>query len=83
MISLLELGSKITPQKDSIEIGMTGVHIFPIENSRDVRGSLAIVDFTNFTPFAPQRIFYTFDVPPGQDRGNHAPQAMPSIPSGA
>lgn len=71
MISLLDLGSKMI-STDSIEIGKTGVRIFSLENSHDDRGALAIVDFSKFKPFLPQRVFYSFGVPAGQTRGQHA-----------
>ena len=72
MISLESLGKQLTTSVNSMVIGNTGVQIHRIQNSRDSRGALAIVDFFEFTPFVPQRVFFTFDVPEGGLRGSHA-----------
>ena len=72
MISIFDFGSEITLPSGSREIEGTGVQIFSIRNFKDRRGWIGIVDFKDFSPFTPQRVFYTFDVPSEQDRGNHA-----------
>lgn len=72
MISLNTLGNQLAAIEKSMQIGNTGVEIHRIQNSRDSRGALAIVDFMEFSPFVPQRIFFSFDVPSEQQRGRHA-----------
>lgn len=72
MISLRELGSEISTPSDTVEIGHTGVLVYRLNNSQDERGALSIVDFAQFKPFLPRRVFFSFDVPKGQTRGHHA-----------
>jgi hypothetical protein len=72
VISVRELGAKLTSPTDSVEIGNTKVRLHRMESFRDDRGGLAIIDFATFTPFMPRRIFYSFDVPQKQSRGHHA-----------
>lgn len=38
----------------------------------DPRGSLTFLDSFAQVPFEIKRVFYTYDVPPGEDRGAHA-----------
>lgn len=75
MISLREVGSRIDSAIDSVEIGTTGARVHVLENSHDNRGGLAIVDFSKFKPFLPRRVFYSFGIPEGQTRGQHAHKA--------
>jgi UDP-2-acetamido-3-amino-2,3-dideoxy-glucuronate N-acetyltransferase len=72
VISVSVVGSKLASPTDSVEIGHTRVRVYRLENFQDDRGGLAIIDFLTFKPFIPQRIFYSFNVPKDQSRGQHA-----------
>lgn len=51
--------------------GIPGVVLHPLTHARDLRGSLAAVEFTDL-PFVPQRVFAVYDVPSESVRGAHA-----------
>jgi len=45
--------------------------LLEIELHRDARGALIALQSGADMPFALQRVFFIFDVPPGQSRGGH------------
>ena len=44
----------------------------PLPTFTEERGSLSVVDFAEFAPFAVKRFFYIYGVPYDAVRGNHA-----------
>lgn len=58
------------PEK-TIETAVGGVTIHPVTHARDLRGSLAALEFRDL-PFVPLRAFVVFDVPSETVRGSHA-----------
>jgi UDP-2-acetamido-3-amino-2,3-dideoxy-glucuronate N-acetyltransferase len=62
------------PRQVEAEVGellVPGVTVQQVTRVRDLRGSLAAVEFSDL-PFAPQRAFTVFDVPSESIRGSHA-----------
>lgn len=51
--------------------GVPGVVLHPLSRARDLRGSLAALEFSEL-PFAPQRAFAVYGVPDESIRGAHA-----------
>jgi UDP-2-acetamido-3-amino-2,3-dideoxy-glucuronate N-acetyltransferase len=51
--------------------GVSGVVLYPVTTARDLRGSLAAIEFAEL-PFVPQRIFTVYGVPSESVRGAHA-----------
>lgn len=50
-----------------------GVRLHELRHVVDhVRGHLAVVDFEKDLPFQPQRCFFTYAIPDGETRGEHA-----------
>lgn len=50
----------------------SGAVIYDIPYFEDVRGAINILEIRNELPFECQRIFYTYTVPSGSIRGEHA-----------
>jgi len=51
--------------------GVPGVVLYPVTTARDLRGSLAAIEFGDL-PFVPRRIFTVYGVPNESVRGAHA-----------
>jgi hypothetical protein len=51
---------------------MKKVHIIQFPKIADPRGNLTFLQFPNQIPFEIERIFWTYDVPGGEQRGGHA-----------
>jgi dTDP-4-dehydrorhamnose 3,5-epimerase-like enzyme len=52
---------------------VVGVRLHELRHVQDhVRGHLAVVDFAQELPFQPQRCFFTYAIPDGETRGEHA-----------
>jgi|688.fasta_scaffold209846_2 UDP-2-acetamido-3-amino-2,3-dideoxy-glucuronate N-acetyltransferase len=49
-----------------------GISKIALVTKREKRGDLSIIDFNEFSPFTPQRIFWITNVPPAEARGGHA-----------
>lgn len=70
--SLREIGLNLRQTGDFFDIGESRARVYALQNYRDDRGALGIIDFTRDLPFSPQRVFYAFNVPSDQVRGEHA-----------
>ncbi len=53
-------------------VGVGSCEIWPLPRFADLRGSLVPVEFETDLPFVPQRMFFVFDVPGVDVRGEHA-----------
>lgn len=53
-------------------LGVGTTQLWPLPKYRDLRGSLAVADFSDDLPFSPVRSFVVFDVPNERVRGEHA-----------
>jgi acetyltransferase-like isoleucine patch superfamily enzyme len=49
-----------------------GCEVINLTNASDARGSLMAIDFDDFKPFDVRRVFYVYDVPTHNVRGEHA-----------
>jgi acetyltransferase-like isoleucine patch superfamily enzyme len=49
-----------------------GVSVVPLRLAADARGSLAVAEVGPQLPFVPRRVFFIYDVPTRQVRGEHA-----------
>jgi len=55
-----------------VQLAVTGVTLHRLRLIEDMRGNLAVGEFTRDIPFVPQRYFTIFDVPSYRVRGEHA-----------
>lgn len=60
----------------SIEICVQGVKILEMPVSKDLRGSLSVLEFADTLPFVPKRFFMIFKVPSKYVRGEHAHKTL-------
>ncbi|MES2777486.1 MAG: FdtA/QdtA family cupin domain-containing protein [Bacteroidota bacterium] len=51
---------------------MTAPYIIHLPKTLDPRGNLSFVEEYNHIPFKIERVFWTYDVPGGEQRGGHA-----------
>ncbi len=51
---------------------VAGVSLHHMHRAVDMRGTLAVAELGRGLPFAPRRIFFVFDVPSAEVRGEHA-----------
>jgi UDP-2-acetamido-3-amino-2,3-dideoxy-glucuronate N-acetyltransferase len=49
-----------------------GAHFIDLQNASDARGSLMAIELLDFKEFEIQRVFYVYDVPSNNVRGEHA-----------
>jgi len=61
-----------------VTTGVPGVILYPVARARDLRGSLAAVEFADL-PFVPQRAFAVYSVPDESVRGAHAHRACGQV----
>jgi hypothetical protein len=61
-----------TMQSDLDNFFGEGISKISLLTKHDKRGDLSVIDFTEFSPFTPQRIFWITNVPPAVARGGHA-----------
>ncbi len=45
----------------------------------DARGNLTVIEAERHVPFAVKRVFYLYDVPPGETRGGHAHRQLEQV----
>ena len=50
--------------------------IIQLPKISDPRGNLTFIEGSNHVPFDIKRVYYTYDVPGGTDRGGHAHKAL-------
>lgn len=58
-------------ERDAISL-IAGARLLNVPEHRDARGALVALEFPTSLPFVPRRVFYMFDCPPDQRRGEHA-----------
>lgn len=61
-----EPGTKVVP------LGVGDVALWHLPNHEDLRGSLAVADFSDDLPFEPKRVYFVYGVPTTKVRGEHA-----------
>jgi UDP-2-acetamido-3-amino-2,3-dideoxy-glucuronate N-acetyltransferase len=72
LLSSTKLDASFAIDSD-LNIGVGDVKCFKIQNHKDLRGSLSVIEFTSsFLPFNPKRQFIVYNVPSGKVRGEHA-----------
>jgi dTDP-4-dehydrorhamnose 3,5-epimerase-like enzyme len=55
---------------------VSGVRTCTLPIVNDHRGSLAFAEYESSLPFVVRRVFFVFDVPAGETRGNHAHKSV-------
>lgn len=68
-------GQKVVAQAsrfDDTKTGKTGAKIYQISSFSDMRGALGVIESQRVLPFDIKRIFYTYNVPGTEVRGEHA-----------
>lgn len=75
-----------TPASSSGGIGASGgdttvqgVHLIEMHSVTDLRGSLAVGEVGRHLPFEPRRIFFVYDVPTAEVRGEHAHRTLEQV----
>lgn len=51
---------------------LSGVRVIELTNIEDLRGNLSVTEFEKDLPFPPKRVFWIYDVPNREVRGEHA-----------
>jgi UDP-2-acetamido-3-amino-2,3-dideoxy-glucuronate N-acetyltransferase len=51
---------------------VAGVTVIPLRLAADARGSVAVAEVGSQLPFVPERVFFVYDVPSREVRGEHA-----------
>jgi acetyltransferase-like isoleucine patch superfamily enzyme len=54
------------------ECRVRGASVVPLRRAADARGSLAVAEVGDQLPFVPRRVFFVYDVPSREVRGEHA-----------
>jgi UDP-2-acetamido-3-amino-2,3-dideoxy-glucuronate N-acetyltransferase len=67
-----DAGFKLESTKESVASVIRGVNFHFFKQFEDLRGKLTALEFTHDLPFIPQRLFFTYDVPSLETRGEHA-----------
>jgi acetyltransferase-like isoleucine patch superfamily enzyme len=67
----------------SLEAGapspVEGVGVVRLPSAEDMRGRLSAAEFADDVPFQPRRVFWVYDVPTRQVRGEHAHRALHQV----
>lgn len=58
------------PQLKNLKL--SGVKVIKLKNVKDLRGNLSVSEFDKDLPFLPKRVFWIYDVPNKEIRGEHA-----------
>jgi dTDP-4-dehydrorhamnose 3,5-epimerase-like enzyme len=58
------------------DLGVGGARLFELPLFRDMRGSLSVTEFGGALPFLVKRVFFVFDVPSREVRGEHAHKVL-------
>ncbi|MTI63757.1 FdtA/QdtA family cupin domain-containing protein [Methylophaga sp.] len=53
--------------------------IIDLPKIQDPRGNLTFIESDNHVPFDIKRVYYTYDVPGGSERGSHAHKALQQL----
>lgn len=59
-------------KKEDKSVDFNGSRIIALPKIVDPRGNLTAVEELREVPFAPRRVYWTYDVPAGERRGGHA-----------
>ncbi|HLM60617.1 MAG TPA: FdtA/QdtA family cupin domain-containing protein [Pyrinomonadaceae bacterium] len=55
---------------------LTNCEIIELPKIHDPRGNLTFIEENKHIPFSIKRVYYTYDVPGGEERGGHAHKAL-------
>ena len=58
------------PQLQNLKL--SGVKVIKLKNVKDLRGNLSVSEFEKDLPFLPKRVFWIYDIPNKEIRGEHA-----------
>ena len=68
----LQPSDETVGKNGKIDLGLNGAFLNHLPLVPDMRGSLSVAEFEAHIPFQPKRLFWVFDVPSRQIRGEHA-----------
>lgn len=63
---------RLRPSPDDVACRVAGANVVELKAAVDARGSLAVAEAGSALPFVPRRIFFVYDVPNREVRGEHA-----------
>lgn len=66
-------------KKSTRENTLTECIIIDLPKISDPRGNLTFIEGSNHIPFNIKRVYYTYDVPGGSDRGAHAHRGLHQV----
>lgn len=72
---VVEVDTKISYQSKE-NLGVKGCHLYTLTEIPDLRGTLSVAEYERNIPFVPKRLFWVFDVPSKQVRGEHAHKVL-------
>ena len=58
--------------RESLDSGVHGVKLYRLQNVKDLRGELSVIEWEKVLPFTPKRAFFVYGVQNGRIRGEHA-----------
>jgi UDP-2-acetamido-3-amino-2,3-dideoxy-glucuronate N-acetyltransferase len=64
---------------DAAATDVGGVRLIDLHSVTDLRGSLSVGQIEDQLPFAPKRIFFVYDVPTAEVRGEHAHRELEQV----
>lgn len=67
------------PQASTPQITVKGVKLLSFPLIKDLRGNLSFAEIENGIPFLPKRLFWVFDVPSKDVRGEHAHHTLEQV----
>lgn len=65
-------GPGSTATAERVETSVPGVELHTLGRFTDIRGALTVAQFESDLPFIPRRVFFVYDVPTQETRGEHA-----------
>jgi len=60
-------------------MGLEDCRIIGLPKVEDPRGNLTFIEGRNHVPFEIKRVYYTYDVPGGSERGSHAHKNLEQV----
>ncbi len=63
----------------TLQSKVRGVKVISLSSYEDIRGSLLVAEYSKQLPFIPKRVFFVYDVPSREVRGEHAHKALEQL----
>lgn len=64
---------------DEVSVELNGARLIELHSVTDLRGSLSVGEVGAQLPFTPRRVFFVYDVPTAEVRGEHAHRSLEQL----